>query len=234
MEFLNSILDNSQLPILTAFILGLLTALSPCPLATNITAIGYISKDLDNKHISFIRGLVYTLGRVISYSVLGIIIIYLIKAGESVFNIQSILNKYSEVLLGPFLLIMGILMLVGHKLRIPFFNLNFNVTGRKKDLWGALFIGIIFALAFCPTSGVFYFGMLMPLSASVNEGYFLPVIFAIATGLPVIIVSWILSYSISNISKFYKKMNIIEKYLKIVVSILFIIVGIYYLYISII
>lgn len=229
MDFLQTILDNSDIPILTAFILGLLTAVSPCPLATNITAVGYISKDIENKHKIFWNGILYTLGRAITYTVLGIILISIIKEGSSMFAIQKSISKYGELLISPALILIGVFMLFGNKLNLPKFG--FSGSGRKlkeKGNWGALLLGILFALAFCPTSGIFYFGMLIPMSATVNGGYLLPLVFALATGLPVIIVAWILAYSMAGLGKFYNRMKIFEKVFRIVVAVLFILVGIYY------
>jgi threonine/homoserine/homoserine lactone efflux protein len=91
-----------------------------------------------------------------------------------------------------------------------------------------LLLGILFALAFCPTSGVFYFGMLMPMAAAETGGYLLPVVFALATGLPVIVVAWILAYSIAGLGKFYNRIQVFQKWFNRVVAVLFIVVGIYY------
>ena len=211
MDFLQSLLDNSSIPAITAFILGILTAVSPCPLATNITAIGFISKDIENHHRIFINGLLYTFGRIVSYTVLGFILIPILREGASMFMVQKAVSKYGEMLIAPALIIIGIFML-------DIIKLN----------WGAMLLGILFALAFCPTSGVFYFGMLMPLSAAETGGYLLPVIYAIATGLPVILVAWILAYSVAGLGKFYNRMQIFEKWFRKIVAILFIAVGIYY------
>ena len=91
-----------------------------------------------------------------------------------------------------------------------------------------MLLGILFALAFCPTSGIFYFGILMPLAAAETGGYFLPVIYAIATGLPVILVAWILAYSVAGLGRFYNSVQIFEKWFRKIVAILFIVIGIYY------
>ena len=230
METLQSLLDNSSIPVLTAFLLGILTAISPCPLATNITAIGYISKDIGNKHRIFWSGLLYTLGRIIAYTLLGVIIISILREGTSMFAIQKNIAKYGELLIAPALILIGLFMLFGHKLNLPKFGFNGNGNDKlkKKGGWGALLLGILFSLAFCPTSGVFYFGMLMPMSAAETGGYLLPVIYAIATGLPVIIVAWILAYSVASLGKFYNRIQIIQKWFTKIVAILFIAVGIYY------
>ena len=98
MEWLQSLLDSSTTPALTAFLLGLLTAISPCPLATNIAAIGFIGKDIENRHRIFRNGLLYTLGRVMAYTLLGIILILILEEGSSLFGIQKFIGKYGEML----------------------------------------------------------------------------------------------------------------------------------------
>ncbi len=229
MDWLQSLLDSSTTPALTALVLGLLTAISPCPMATNITAIGFISKDIESDHRIFINGLLYTLGRIIAYTVLGFILIPLLKEGASIFSIQKIISDYGAMIIGPILLLIGLFMLFGSKLNLPKFGFSGNGEKFKnKGAIGSLLLGILFALAFCPTSAVFYFGMLIPMAAIETTGYLLPLIFAIATALPVIIVAWILAYSVASIGIFYSKMQVFQKYFSLLVAILFIVIGIYY------
>ena len=229
MDFLQNLLDNSNIPVITAFLLGLLTAISPCPLATNITAIGFISKDIGNRNKIFLGGLLYTLGRVVAYTVLGIILISILKEGSSMFSLQKGISKYGEILIAPVLIFVGVFMLFGDRLNLPKFG--FSGTGKAEKLkgnLGSLLLGVLFALAFCPTSGLFYFGMLIPMSAMESEGYLLPVIFALATGLPVMLVAWILAYSVAGIGKFYNRVQTFQKWFNNMVAILFILAGIYY------
>lgn len=229
MEYLQTLLDNSEIPVITAFLLGLLTALSPCPLATNITAIGFISKDIDNREQIFKNGILYTLGRVLAYSVLGAILIMIFRKGADMFSVQKGISQWGELLLAPALILIGLFMLFGDRLHLPEFG--FSATGkteRLKGAWGSLLLGILFAMAFCPTSGLFYFGMLIPMSAIENEGYLLPVIFALATGLPVMLVAWLLAYSVAGIGRFYNRVQIFQKWLNRIVAMLFILIGVYY------
>lgn len=233
MDFLQNLLDNSHIPVITAFLLGLLTAISPCPLATNITAIGFISKDIGNRNKIFLGGLLYTLGRVVAYTVLGVILISILKEGSSMFSLQKGISKYGEILIAPVLIFVGVFMLFGDRLNLPKFG--FSGTGKAEKLkgnLGSLLLGVLFALAFCPTSGLFYFGMLIPMSAAEPGGYLLPIVYAVATGLPVILVAWILAYSVAGIGKFYNRIQIFQKWFNRVVAALFIAVGIYYAYIN--
>ena len=229
MDWLQCLLDNSTAPALTAFLLGLLTAISPCPLATNIVAIGYISKDIENRRRIFRNGVLYTIGRTVAYTVLGIILISILKEGASVFGIQKTIGKYGEMLLGPLLLVIGLFMLFGHRLNIP--QCGFSGNGEelaRKGGWGALLLGVLFAMAFCPTSGVFYFGMLIPMSVTTTAGWLLPVLFAVATALPVLAVAWIIAFSVEKVGEFYGKLRTVQKWLNIIVGAIFISVGIYY------
>lgn len=229
MEWLQTLLDDSTTPAFTAFLLGLLTAISPCPLATNIAAIGFISKDIENRCEVFRNGMLYAAGRVIAYTVLGIILILVLKERIGVFGIQKSVSKWGELLVGPMLLLMGAFMLFGHRIGLPSFGFNGKGEGlAKKGGWGALLLGVLFALAFCPSSGIFYFGMLIPMSVSATAGWLLPILFAAATALPVLVVAWILAFSMQHIGMFYGKMQTFQTWLNIIVGILFIGVGIYY------
>lgn len=230
MEFLQNLLDSTNIPVLSALLLGIMTAISPCPLATNITAIGFISKDIENRKNIFLNGLWYTLGRAISYTTLGIILYF----GASKFHISGFFHTYGEKFLGPLLILIGILMFDFIKINFPGLGKLTNKMEQKEkknNWWSALLLGMVFALAFCPYSGVLYFGMLIPMTVSSTSGLFLPLVFAIATGLPVIIVAYLLAFSISSVGGFYNKVKTFEKWFRRVVAIAFIIVGFYYIYI---
>jgi len=230
MDFLQQWLDSSNTALISAFILGIMTSISPCPLATNITAIGFISKDIENRKKIFFNGLWYTLGRAISYTVLALIL-YL---GASKFNIAHFFQSNGEKFLGPLLIIIGLFMLNVFQINFSGFgNLTekFEKKKTKNNWWSTLLLGMVFALAFCPYSGALYFGMLIPLSISSTSGLILPFIFAIATGLPVIIVAYLLAFSLSSLGNFYNNVKTFEKWFRRVVAILFILVGFYYVYI---
>jgi cytochrome c-type biogenesis protein len=227
MEFLTNLLENSTMPWLSALLLGFMTAISPCPLATNITAVGFISKDIENRNRVFINGLLYTLGRAISYTVLALIIYF----GADQFKFSGFFQLYGEKIIGPLLIVIGLFMLDILKIKFPGLT---GLTSRMetKTKWGyfdAILLGMIFALAFCPYSGVLYFGMLIPLTISSASGLYLPAVFALATGIPVIILAWILAFSIGSIGSVYNKIKNFETGFRRTIAILFIAVGIYYI-----
>lgn len=233
MEMLQNLLDSSTVPAVTALLLGLLTAVSPCPLATNIAAMGYLAREVDNRRRIFINGLLYTLGRIIAYTALGAAAILLLRRSGSTFALQQLLGGWAEPLIGALLLLAGLFMLFGDRLRLP--GLGFTRGGERlkgHGGTGALLLGALFALAFCPTSGVLYFGMLIPMAAAETGGYLLPALFALATGIPVVAAAWLLAFGAAGIGRFYNRMQSIRKWLNRAVALLFIATGIYYLTIT--
>ncbi len=226
-EFLNNLTGSASLPVISAFLLGLMTAISPCPLATNITAIGFISKDVKDKNKVFINGLVYTLGRALSYTLLAVIIFI----GADQFKISGWFQQYGEKIIGPLLIVIGLLILDIIKIKFPGLNQlarRFQKNG-ISSYWEVMVIGILFALAFCPYSGVLYFGMLIPMTISSASGLYLPVVFAIATGIPVIIFAWLLAFTVSGVGKLYNRLKTFEIWFRRIIAFVFIGIGVYYI-----
>ena len=223
-------MGTSDIALVAAFFIGLMVAISPCPLATNITAIAYISKKINNRKNILITSVVYTLGRMFTYVSLASLIVYI---GVNVQTISLFLGNYAEKILGPLLVFVGLVML--NFIRIPSFKGSPKFDKIKERLsekgyLGSFLLGIIFALAFCPISGVLFFGMLIPLSLKLSDGLLIPSVFAFATGLPVIILSFVLAYSISKIGKIMHNLQIVEKYIRYVVAFVFILIGLYYIW----
>ena len=227
MEVLQSIFESTQLPVFSAFILGLMTAISPCPLVTNITAIGFIGKDIKDKKRVFLNGVFYTLGRAISYMTIGLIFYF----GIGEYRFSGFLQTWGEKIIGPVLVLIGVFMLDLIKINIPWsFSFAEKMEGRAgKNYRGVILLGMLFALAFCPYSGVLFFGMLIPLSISSTNGFFLPLVFALGTGIPVIVFSWIIAYSIGSVGIFYNRLKVFETWFRRVIALLFIGVGIYFI-----
>ena len=160
MDYLNTLLQSGQFPVLAAFLLGLLTAVSPCPLATNITAIGYISKDIGNKNKIFFDGLLYALGRIVAYTILGCVLIPLLRESMSVFSIQKSLSYYGTIIVGPILILVGLFMLFAHRLALGKWGYSGKGSERIKGWgsFGAFLLGALFAMAFCPNFCAFFRG----------------------------------------------------------------------------
>lgn len=203
-----------------------MTAISPCPLATNITAIGFISKDIENRNKVFYNGLIYTLGRTLSYSLLAVILFY----GANQFKISGFFQSYGEKIIGPLLILIGLIMLDLLSIKFPGLASLTDKLGKKRGAkyWDVFLLGIVFALAFCPYSGVLYFGILIPLTISSGNAILQPVVFAIATGIPVILFAWVIAYTISSVGVFYNKVKAFEIWFRRAVSVIFITVGVYY------
>ncbi len=227
MDFLQSLLENYNIPILSAFILGLMTAISPCPLATNITATAFISKNISSKRKVFLSGLLYSLGRGFSYTAIGLILYF----GASKFHIARFFNQNGEKYLGPLLILIGLIML--NIIKLNFLRkLNFqeklSIKFKDKGMLGSFLIGVVFALAFCPYSGALFFGMLVPMTITSADGLYLPIIFAFGTGLPVILFTYLLAFTAGKVGIFYNRITKIEKVMRTVAGIVFIVTGLYY------
>jgi cytochrome c biogenesis protein CcdA len=227
MDFLQSLLEQYNIPLLSAFVLGLMTAISPCPLATNITATAFISKSIGSKRKVLLSGILYSLGRAFSYTAIGLVLYF----GASKFHIQRFFSQNGEKYLGPLLIIIGLIML--NVIRLKFlgnfsFEERFSEKFKNKGMLGAFILGVLFALAFCPYSGVLYFGMLIPMTISSPSGLYLPLVFAIGTGLPVILFTYLLAYSAHRIGGVYKRIQTVEKYMRCIAGGVFLLAGLYY------
>lgn len=228
MEFLQSLLENYNIPILSAFVLGLMTAISPCPLATNITATAFIAKNISSKRKVFLSGLLYSLGRGFSYTTIGFVLYF----GASKFHIARFFNQNGEKFLGPLLIIIGLVMLNVIKLNFlgkSSFQEKLSEKFKDKGLLGSFLIGVIFALAFCPYSGALFFGVLIPMTIASADGLYLPIVFAFGTGLPVILFTYLLAFTAGKVGAFYTKITKIEKVMRMVAGVVFILTGLYYI-----
>jgi len=228
MDFLNQLAQNQDFPILAAFALGLLTAVSPCPLATNITATAFISKNITSKRKVVLSGLLYTFGRVFSYTLIGALIYF----GLSKFQVAKLFQGNGEKFIGPIMIVIGLIMLDVIKLN---FGRTNNLTNqlseqfKTKGLLGSFLMGALFAMAFCPYSGALFFAMLIPMTLASDLGLVLPVVFSIGTGLPVILFALVIAYSMEKLSYYFKMVTQIEKIMRKVAGITFLLTGLYYI-----
>ncbi len=224
---LSGLTGNLNIPILSALLLGLITAISPCPLATNIAAIGYVSRRVTERRYAVLTGVLYTLGRMFSYSVIGIIIIV---AGLEIPGVASFLQDFGDRALGPILIVVGVIMLIADRISLGLGGGRLSALGVKVAGWGMLggfLLGVLFALAFCPYSAALFFGVLIPLSLKSTGGVALPAVYAIGTGLPVLVFGVLISLSVARVSAWLNAVTRAERIIRVAASVIFIGVGIY-------
>jgi cytochrome c-type biogenesis protein len=224
---LGGITGNINIPALSALFLGLITAISPCPLATNIAAIGYVSRRVTERRYAVITGALYTLGRMFSYSIIGVLIIVV---GLEIPGLATFLQDFGEQALGPLLIVIGVIMLIINKIPLSLGGGKLSAIGAKVADWGMIggfLLGALFALAFCPYSAALFFGVLIPLSLKSAGGVALPAVYAIGTGLPVLVFGVLISAGVSRVSTWLNAVTRAEKIIRVAASIIFIGVGIY-------
>jgi cytochrome c biogenesis protein CcdA len=234
MDLLNLLggMAESPVPVIAAFFLGLMTAISPCPLATNVTAIAFISKKIDNRRHTLVTGCIYTLGRMAAYVAVASAFVFF---GMNIQIVALGLQHYGEQLLGPFLIVCGIYLLgIIHLEQLPggdrLSRYTSGLSSRlaEKGYLGAFLLGIVFAMSFCPFSAVLFFAMLIPLAIGAGDPILIPAVFAIATGLPVIIISYLLVQGIDKCKGMVQHVQDLEPWIRRAVAVVFIAVGIYY------
>ena len=227
-EFIQTIADNKDFPILAAFALGLLTAIAPCPLATNITATAFIAKTINAKKKVIFSGILYTLGRLVSYTTLAAIVYF----GASKFHLAKFFQGNGEKYIGFLMIFIGLLMLNVIKLNIfKGVSVSEKLTEKfkTKGLLGSFVLGVLFALAFCPYSGALYFGVLLPMTIASPETLLLPISFSIGTGVPVIFFAFIIAFSLEKLGMYFNAISKFEKWMRIFAGIVFILTGVYYI-----
>ena len=231
MSFMET-MGSSDIPLVAAFFIGLMMAISPCPMATNITAIAYVSRKIGDNRYTLLVGILYSLGRMFVYVAIAALIVL---CGLNVQSIALFLQEYGDLLLGPILLVCGILMLEIIPLSFGFEHaglqeLKERLSQRLSDqgLLGSFLLGVLFALSFCPFSAVLFFGMLVPLALATKDPIGVPLAFGFATGLPVILFSLLLVTGVKRCSSILEKIQTAEIWFRRIVAAVFILIGGYY------
>ena len=211
----------------SALWLGILTSISPCPLATNIAAVSFLSKKIAHPALVFISGFAYTLGRMAAYAALGWIII---SSLLGVPEVAQFLQKYMGKALGPLLIITGLFLLEIITLKLPGIALSQKHHNKlvESGAPGAFLLGFIFALAFCPVSAALFFGSLIPLALNSKAGMLLPFIYGVGTGLPVLLFAVAIALGVTSMSHWFHKITKLEYHTRRITGVIFILVGLYY------
>jgi len=212
---------------ISAFWLGVLTSISPCPLATNILAISFISKKIAKTRLVIMTGLLYTIGRTITYVALASV---LLASVFSIPQLSQLLQIYINKILGPVLILTGMVLLELISIKTPAAGLG-KKTQRKIEstgLFGAVLLGIIFALSFCPVSAALFFGSLIPLSIKHHSAVMLPAFYGLGTALPVATFALLLAFGAQSLAKAFDKLTQLEIWFRRVTGAVFILIGIYF------
>ncbi len=210
----------------TALWLGILTAISPCPLATNLAAISFVSQQVKSRRRAVMSGLLYTLGRSLAY----VTVASILAAGlTSVPALSLALQKYLMLFMGPLLIMLGLLLLgwLGSMRSITIGNQAMHQRLAKAGPLGALLLGGVFALSFCPASAWLFFGGLVPLSVQSGSHVLLPVVFGVGSALPVIAFALLTALAAHHVAKAYNAMRKVERVARSLTGAVFILVGVY-------
>jgi cytochrome c biogenesis protein CcdA len=221
----------------SAFWLGLLTSISPCPLATNIAAISFLGRSVGNTRKVLLSGLLYTLGRTLVYVGLGVLILLVLQAASgsgdpnsAASGVSRFLQKYMGVILGPVLVLVG-MMLLG----LLNFTGSLNLGGQglqervaRGGAFWALPLGILFALSFCPVSASLFFGGLIGLSSQHSSPVLLPTLFGIGTAVPVLVFAFIITFASQYVGKAFNALTKFERWFRVITGVVFIAAGLYY------
>lgn len=211
----------------SALWLGILTSISPCPLATNVAAISFLAKKVTHPFFVLLSGIAYTIGRMATYAILGFI---LINSILGIPQVAQFLQKYMTKALGPILIVTGLILLEIIRLNLPGLSLSQKHHNRLIEAGapGAFLLGAVFALAFCPVSAALFFGSLIPLALNHKSGVTLAFIYGIGTGLPVLVFAFAIAAGITSLSYWFNKLTRLEYYTRKLTGIIFVLVGIYY------
>ena len=212
--------------IATALWLGILTSISPCPLATNIAAVSYIGKQVSDIRRVLVSGIAYSVGRMLTYLVIGAIVV----AGlQSIPSVSMFLQHYMIMLVGPVLILAGMFLLemIGGGLTGPNVGASVKRFADKGGIPGAGLLGIIFALSFCPVSAALFFGSLIPLAVSRESVILLPSVYGIGTGLPVLGFAMLIAISAKSVGVWFNTLTVFELWARRATGVIFIVVGIY-------
>lgn len=217
------------LSLVSALWFGILTSMSPCPLATNIAAVSFLSKKINHPRLVLQSSIAYTFGRMLTYAVLGVVII---TSLASVPVTANFLQKYMNKILGPALLIVGLFLLDLIKINIPSFSISQDKQNAlaESGMKGSFVLGVVFALSFCPIAAALFFGSLIPLALKSTYGIALPFFYGIGTGIPVVIFALGIAMGVTSFSKWFRKAATLELYTRKFTGIIFIIVGICFIW----
>ncbi len=219
--------DSFLMAMVSACWVGILTSISPCPLASNIAAISFIGKRINRPGVVLLSGLLYTAGRTITYIALGgLIVTGLLAVPKLSFFLQNNMNK----ILGPVLIAVGLVLvgLINVRMSGPGFGQKLQARVEKSGMWGPLFLGLLFALSFCPVSAALFFGSLIPIAVEQESNVVMPTVYGIGTALPVVVFAVLIAFGARFIGEWFDRLAQFEKWARRITGAIFVLVGVYY------
>lgn len=214
------------MPVVTALVLGIMVALNPCIFTTNVVVLGMIAREARSPRETFLHGVVYALGRLAMYSLLGMACIAALKSGLSILGLEDAVSRYGEYILAPALICFGLLFIFGNHLHLHVSDSEAKRRGRRlRGSLKAFVLGLTFALVFCPVSAAMYFGMLLPMSVVEPNGYVYPLLFGLSAGIVVVAMAWAMTYGLSRLQPIVKWMGEIQKRANLAIGILLVVAG---------
>ncbi len=219
--------ESILVPLASAFWLGILTSISPCPLTTNIAAISYVGRRVGKPASVLQAGLLYTAGRTLAYLLLGMLLVGSLLSAPS---LSQVLQKHMNMALGPVLIVVGLILLELIPLPVGSSGLSAALQNKADSLGigGAGLLGMVFALSFCPTSAALFFGSLLPLAVQQQSGILLPGVYGLATGLPVLLFALLLAFGTNKVAQAFNRIAAFEIWARRITGLLFVLIGGYY------
>jgi cytochrome c biogenesis protein CcdA len=221
-------MQSFYLDVFSALWLGILTSISPCPLATNIAAISFVSRDLGSSRRVLLGGFFYSAGRMIAYIAIAVLAVAsLLSLPETSFYLE----RYMHKIIGPLLIVVGIILLnvLPISFSTSFMGSSVQAKAGKWGVWGSGLLGIVFAVTFCPISAAFFFGSLIPLAIDAKSSVIMPLVYGLGTALPVVAFAIVIAFGLKSIGRIFDKLTQIEKWVRRLTALVFIGAGIYLL-----
>lgn len=209
-----------------AFWLGILTSISPCPLATNVAAVSFIAREVGSTRKVLLAGAAYTLGRALAYAGLAFV---LVRGVLSIPAISIVLQRHMNQILGPLLVVVGMFLLgmLGRGVSSSVGSDEVRRRAARGGLMGAVFLGVLFALSFCPVSAALYFGSLIPMAVDHQASGILPVVYGIGTGFPVLVLGGVVGGGGQVLGTVLRRLTRVELWARRVTGWVFVAVGVY-------
>lgn len=200
-EPIRGLIENVGLPPVTALLLGVLGALSPCQLTTGAGAVALIGRHPDRRPL--LAGFAYVGGKALVYALLGLLVVLL---GQALATSSIPVIQVVRRILGPLMLVIGLVLIgalrsrltLGLGERVAAFAANRLDATRPR---GAFVLGMAFALAFCPTLFLLFFGLLIPLALASPGGLLFPALFALGTAVPLLVLLALLGLGLGGTAR---------------------------------